>query len=152
MRREVADYGLDNVTVLGYVNTMAELMEASDVVICKPGGLTVTECLCARAPMILLGRAYGQEKANVRMLTGAGAAMAATTPRELLDTLRHISEQPASAEAMLINASLLRRPRAAMDIARATFRLIAKEPVRDGKLRARHFIHFYWGRKPAHTR
>lgn len=152
VRREVSDFGLDNVTVLGYVNAMAELMEAADVVICKPGGLTVTECLCARAPMILLGRAYGQEKANVRMLTGAGAAMAATTPRELLDTLRHISEHPASADAMLINASLLRRPRAAEDIARATFALIAKEPVRDAKLRARHFLHFYWGRKPAHTR
>lgn len=152
VRREVADYGLDNVTVLGYVDTMAELMEAADVVICKPGGLTVTECLCARAPMILLGRAYGQEKANVRMLTGAGAAMAATTPRELLDTLRHISGHPASADAMLVNASLLRRPGAAVDIARATFRLIEKEPVHDPKLRARHFLHFYWGRKPAHTR
>lgn len=152
VRREVADYGLENATVLGYVNTMAELMEAADVVICKPGGLTVTECLCARAPMVLLGRAYGQEKANVRMLTGAGAAMAATTPRELLDTLRHISEHPASADAMLINASLLRRPHAAAAIARATFELIAKEPPDDAKLRAKHFLHFYWGRKPAHTR
>lgn len=152
VRREVSDYGLDNVTVLGYVDAMAELMEAADVVICKPGGLTVTECLCARAPMILLGRAYGQEKANVRMLTGAGAALAAATPRELLDTLRHISEHPASAGAMLVNASLLRRPHAAADIAAAAFALIAKEPVRDGKLRGRHFLHFYWGRKPAHTR
>ena len=71
LRRQVAEYGLANVTVLGYVNAMAELMEAADVVICKPGGLTVTECLCAHAPMILLGRAYGQEKANVRMLTAA---------------------------------------------------------------------------------
>ena len=100
----MAEYGLANVTVLGYVNAMAELMEAADVVICKPGGLTVTECLCAHAPMILLGRAYGQEKANVRMLTAAGAAMAATTPRELLDTLRHISDHSASAHAMLMNA------------------------------------------------
>ena len=152
VRREVADFGLDNARVLGYVTRMAELMEAADVVICKPGGLTVTECLCARAPMILLGRAYGQEKANVRMLTAAGAAMAATTSRELLDTLRHISEHPASADAMLINASLLRRPHAADAIAAATFDLIAKEPPRDGKLRSRHFAHFYWGRKPAHTR
>ena len=53
---------------------------------------------------------------------------------------------------MLINASLLRRPHAADAIAAATFDLIAKEPPRDGKLRSRHFAHFYWGRKPAHTR
>ena len=152
LRRQVAEYGLTNVTVLGYVNAMAELMEAADVVICKPGGLTVTECLCAHAPMILLGRAYGQEKANVRMLTAAGAAMAATTPRELLDTLRHISDHSASAHAMLMNASILRRPNAAEDIARATFALIRREPPRDAKLRAKHFLHFYWGKKPAHVR
>ncbi len=152
LRRQVAEYGLPNVTVLGYVNAMAELMEAADVVICKPGGLTVTECLCAHAPMILLGRAYGQEKANVRMLTAAGAAMAATTPRELLDTLRHISDHSASANAMLMNASLLRRPHAAEAIARATFALIRREPPRDPKLRAKHFLHFYWGNKPAHVR
>ena len=152
LRRQVAEYGLANVTVLGYVNAMAELMEAADVVICKPGGLTVTECLCAHAPMILLGRAYGQEKANVRMLTAAGAAMAATTPRELLDTLRHISDHSASAHAMLMNASILRRPSAAEDIARATFALIRREPPRDAKLRAKHFLHFYWGKKPAHVR
>ncbi len=152
VRRRVADLGLTNVTVLDYVDNMAELMEASDLVICKSGGLTVTECLCAKAPMILLGRAYGQEKANVRMLTGAGAAMAAATPRELLDTLRHIDDHTASADAMLINASLLRRPHAAQDIAQATFDLIMKEPPRDPKLRAKHFLHFYWGHKPAHTR
>ena len=34
----------------------------SDLAICKSGGLTVTECLCAQVPMILLGKAYGQEK------------------------------------------------------------------------------------------
>lgn len=152
VRRRVAELGLTNVTVLDYVDNMAELMEASDLVICKSGGLTVTECLCAKAPMILLGRAYGQEKANVRMLTGAGAAMAAATPRELLDTLRHIDDHTASADAMLINASLLRRPHAAQDIAQATFDLIMKEPPRDPKLRAKHFLHFYWGHKPAHTR
>lgn len=30
LRRQVAEYGLANVTVLGYVNAMAELMEAAD--------------------------------------------------------------------------------------------------------------------------
>ena len=40
--------GLENTTVLGYVDGMAALMAASDLVICKSGGLTVTECLCAQ--------------------------------------------------------------------------------------------------------
>lgn len=152
VRRLVADHGLANVTVLDYVEEMAALMAASDLVICKSGGLTVTECLCAGVPMILTGRAYGQEKANVRMLTAAGAALHVTTARELVETLRHINEHPESTHAMLINAAFLRKPNAALDITRTTFKLIELEPSCDAHLRKKHFLHFYWGRKPAHTR
>lgn len=152
LRRTVSDHDLDSVTVLDYVEEMAALMNASDLVICKSGGLTVTECLCASVPMILMGRAYGQEKANVRMLTATGAALHVTTSRELIDTLRHVNEHPESTHAMLINASFLRKPDAAIDIARATLDLAAREPSGDAKLRKKHFLHFYWGKKPAHTR
>lgn len=152
LRRECADLGLSNVTVLDYVEDMAALMAASDLVICKSGGLTVTECLCAQVPMILLGKAYGQEKANVVMLTATGAAMHVTTWRELLDTLRHIDRNPASAEAMLVNGSFLRRPEASLDIARATLELAQDASSPDEALRRKRFAHFYWGHKPAHTR
>ena len=152
LRSECAELGLGNVTVFDYVERMAALMAASDLVICKSGGLTVTECLCARVPMILLGKAYGQENINVRTLTANGAAMHATTARELLDTLRHVSRYPQSTDAMLINGSFLRRPDAARDIAHAAMRLAGKPPESDDPIRRKHFLHFYWGRKPAHIR
>ena len=152
LRSECAELGLGNVTVFDYVERMAALMAASDLVICKSGGLTVTECLCARVPMILLGKAYGQENINVRTLTANGAAMHATTARELLDTLRHVSRNPQSTDAMLINGSFLRRPDAARDIAHAAMRLAGKPPESDDPIRRKHFLHFYWGRKPAHIR
>ena len=72
---------LENVTVLDYVDDMAALMHGCDLAILKSGGLTVTECLCAHLPMILLGKSYGQEKANTTMLTGMGASMHVTTAR-----------------------------------------------------------------------
>lgn len=152
LHSECAELGLGNVTVFDYVERMAALMAASDLVICKSGGLTVTECLCARVPMILLGKAYGQENINVRTLTANGAAMHATTARELLDTLRHVSRNPQSTDAMLINGSFLRRPDAARDIAHAAMRLAGKPPESDDPIRRKHFLHFYWGRKPAHIR
>ena len=138
--------------MLDYVEDMAALMAASDLNICKSGGLTVTECLCAQVPMILLGKAYGQEKANVVMLTSMGAALHVTTWRELLDALRHIDHNPASTEAMLVNGSFLRRPDASLDIARATLQLVRREARHDRGGRRKRFMHFYWGRKPAHTR
>lgn len=152
LRQRIADLGLENVTVFDYVEGMAGLMAASDLVICKSGGLTVTECLCARVPMILLGKAYGQENINVRMLTSMGAAMHVTTARELIGALRNITDNPVSTEAMLVNGSFLRKPDAALDVARATLRLAADEEHADEQVRRKHFLHFYWGKKPAHTR
>lgn len=152
LRRECTELGLSNATVLDYVEGMAELMAASDLVICKPGGLTVTECLCAKAPMILLGRAYGQENINVRMLTSFGAALHVTTARELVGAMGHVDANPAIVEAMLTQASYLRKPDAALDIARATLKLAAAEPSQDLAMRKKRFMHFYWGRTPAHIR
>lgn len=152
LRQAVDDLGLTNVTILDYVEDMAALMAASDLVICKSGGLVVTECLCAQVPMILLGRAYGQEKVNVRMLTALGAAMHVTTARELLDALRHIEKNPESIRSMLINGSFLRHPDAARDVARATFEATQHPKSPDDPLRKKHFLRFYWGGKPAHTR
>lgn len=151
-RQSSKELGLTNVTVFEYVEGMASLMAASDLVICKSGGLVVTECLCAQVPMILLGRAYGQEKANVRMLTSVGAAMHAITARELMETLRHIASNPHSTQAMLISGNMVRRPKAGLDIARASLELAEKAKKGELKIHKKHFMHFYWGRKPAHDR
>ncbi|MBM6755865.1 UDP-N-acetylglucosamine--LPS N-acetylglucosamine transferase [Collinsella tanakaei] len=139
---------LENVSVLDYVEDMASLMRSSDLAILKSGGLAVTECLCARLPMILLGKSYGQEKSNTAMLTGFGASMHATTSRELILTLRHLHDNPMALQALLINAEPLRKPHAAEDIVRDTMRLV-NGPRRT---RERHFAEFYWGDKPAHIR
>lgn len=138
---------LENVSVLDYVEDMPSLMKVADLAILKSGGLTVTECLCARLPMLLLGKSYGQEKANTTMLTGMGASMHVTTARELIFTLRHLHDHPESLKALLINGETLRRPRAAEDIVMATMQQLDKQ--RDHKKR---FIEFYIGDKPAHIR
>ncbi len=151
-RRYVRELGLDNVTVMDFVTDMPALMSAVDLIVCKSGGLTVTECLCIGTPMILLGRAYGQEKANVTMLTSTGAAYHVTTWRELLDLLHQIDRHPEMTDGVLVNASLVRRPDAAMEIAKATIELIHSEPDPMSPLYNKRFLRFYWGGKPAHIR
>lgn len=138
---------LPNVSVLDYVDDMAALMRTCDLAILKSGGLTVTECLCAELPMILLGKSYGQEKSNTVMLTSFGASMHATTSRELIMQLRHLHDNSEALHGLLVNANALRRPDAAKDIVRATMRLTGVPCERE-----RHFAEFYWGGKPAHTR
>lgn len=138
---------LDNATVLDYVSDMASLMRASNLAILKSGGLTVTECLCARLPMLLVGKSYGQEKANTVMLTSFGASLHATTSRELVLTLERIHRYPEALDALLIGANALRKPNAAEDIVRATM-----EQTKIERNHQKHFLEFYWGEKPAHTR
>ena len=141
------DLSMENMSVMDYKDDMPGLMAASDLAICKSGGLTVTECLCARLPMVLLGRAYGQEKVNTTLLTSLGASMHATTPRELQVTLSHLLANPESVQAMLINGEALRKPHAAYDVASATLNLISQDCSS-----RKHFAEFYWGGKPAHAR
>lgn len=152
LRRDIDQLGIKNITVFEFVENMAGLMAAADLIVCKSGGLTVTECLCIGTPMVLMGRAYGQEKSNVTMLTATGSAFHVTTARELLNLLAQISKHPEMTQAILVNASLIRYPHASFDIARATIQLIDKEKDILSPLYRKHFAHFYWGHTPAHTR
>jgi processive 1,2-diacylglycerol beta-glucosyltransferase len=149
--------GMQNARATGYVDDIAKLMAASDFMVCKAGGLTVTECLCTETPMLLVGRAYGQEKANVNLLTAMGAAMHVQTPRELGVAAAYIASNPHARDAMVGNEQYLRRPDAARVIAEATLQLADAsfdELPEDERLRrTRHpFMWFYWGHQPAHTR
>ena len=59
---------ISNIKVLGYSSDILNLMKISDLVISKPGGATVTECLEMKVPMLLLPGLGGQEKYNARFI------------------------------------------------------------------------------------
>lgn len=149
------ELNMHNASVVGYTEDVAKLMAGSDFAICKPGGLTVTECICTETPMLLAGQAYGQEKANVRLLTSLGAAQHAETARELVQAVRYLVQPNNKAlAAMSAVEGYLRRPEAAMEIALAGLdaALSPKDPDYDLRHSQRPFLSFYWGHKPAHTR
>ena len=60
--KEAINY--QNVKIYGFINNVYELLEIADLVITKPGGATVTECLEMQKFMILLPGIGGQEKYN----------------------------------------------------------------------------------------
>lgn len=147
LRSFFQEAGISNVTVFDYVENIPGLMEASDMIIAKSGGLATTECLCARLPLILVGKSYGQERANTLTVTAAGAAVKAETPEELLSELELIHKTPGRLAAMLSGGETLRRPHAARDVATTTLDLVGK--VTPPK---RHFMKVYWGKKPHRVR
>ena len=59
---------------IGFTDEMHKLMAAADLVVTKPGGLTVSECLALGRPMLLISPIPGQEEHNAGFLMEEGAA------------------------------------------------------------------------------
>ena len=73
------EYDADNVRVFGFVTNVPELMSISEAVITKPGGITITECLTLKKPMILINKTAGHEKGNFKYLVHNGYALNASS-------------------------------------------------------------------------
>ena len=99
------------------MNNVDEFMEVSDIIVTKPGGLTISEALSKTLPMIIVQPILGQETRNCEILTGYGTAVKANNTEEVCE---YIEEFAASPERMLgtrTRIKLLRYPDAAKNIA-----------------------------------
>jgi processive 1,2-diacylglycerol beta-glucosyltransferase len=123
LRTRVQGFGSRNVRVLGYVERMAEIMAAADLAICKPGGLVTAECVAVGLPMVLVGPAAGQERANVSALLEAGAAVYDADPRRLAEAVRGALASQSRLARMREAAARLAKPDAARDIAERVLEL-----------------------------
>lgn len=66
------------VYTFGFINNVNEYMDASDIIITKPGGLTTSEALSKKLPLILNSPIPGQEDRNMEFLLNSGAALCIT--------------------------------------------------------------------------
>jgi processive 1,2-diacylglycerol beta-glucosyltransferase len=107
------------VRVVRFVNNVHEYMDASDVLITKPGGLTSAEALVARVPMVLFKPLPGQEERNTRYLVQRRAALRAKSTADLTRTVQSLLESEEARSAMRAAMVQLGRPDAAADIAAA---------------------------------
>ena len=73
--------------VLGFVDNLNDYMEEADLMITKPGGLTVSEALCVGVPMIMINTIPKQEINNARYLETNGAGIWA---RSATDAVHHV--------------------------------------------------------------
>jgi 1,2-diacylglycerol 3-beta-galactosyltransferase len=72
--------------VYGLVGNMPEMMRAADFVVCKAGGLVVTEALACGQPLILYEALPGQEIGNVKYIVENGAGAWSPGPIGVLTT------------------------------------------------------------------
>jgi processive 1,2-diacylglycerol beta-glucosyltransferase len=98
---------------LGFTTTVERVMTVSDLVVTKPGGLSVSECLAKGRPMLLVSPIPGQEERNADYLLEAGAAIKAVDAATLEFKLRGLLADPARLRAMSEAAHKIARPQAA---------------------------------------
>ena len=105
------------VKVIGYSRHIPELMAAADLLITKPGALTISEALSMRLPMLFCQAIPGQEEENAAYLSQRGAALWVQNNHNLAGTVYELMTKPERLHYMREMAGLLARPAAAQTIA-----------------------------------
>ena len=103
--------------VHGFVNNMEELMAVSDLMISKPGGLTISEALCAGLPMLLISPIPFQETRNATFVETHGAGLLCRDLTDLLHKLSWLYHNPSSLMEMRDSCCTLACPMSAGTIA-----------------------------------
>ena len=85
----------------GFVDNVEELMSVSDLMITKAGGLTVSEALTKKLPMLIFKAIPGQEEENAHFLAHIGAAKLADTEEEMEETIKYLLSHPEEIASML---------------------------------------------------
>lgn len=87
-------YGKGELNILGFTNEVPKLMSEADIIISKPGGLTVSEALICKLPLIIPFAIPGQEEENSEFLVNAGAAISMDNIEDLNEIIYKLIECP----------------------------------------------------------
>lgn len=99
-----------------FVDNMEELMSASDLMISKPGGLTVSEALACGLPLLMFRPIPYQETNNAAHVEEIGGGILANDEDEIMDVLEKLYFNPHLLETMRTNCLSHARPFASDNI------------------------------------
>lgn len=105
-----------NVQVYGFTNEVPELMSISDLVVTKPGGLTITESLASGLPIVVINPIPGQEVENAEFLEKNGVAVWIRKTENPDEAVKELLENPAQIKHMKIRSKLMAKKNSTKDI------------------------------------
>jgi len=80
--------------IYAFVDNMEELMSVADIIITKPGGLTIAELLCKELVPIFISPIPGQETENIRILRDYGIGCLAKDVAEIKSLVFYYKNNP----------------------------------------------------------
>jgi UDP-N-acetylglucosamine:LPS N-acetylglucosamine transferase len=99
-------------TVHGTIQNVAEYMTAADVVVTKPGSLTLSEALAMARPLVVGRPIPGQEEGNVRYVVESGAGLHFRNPEEGAGAVAYLLRDPSARWEMGQRAMRMSKPHA----------------------------------------
>ena len=107
LKKKCEDYigenNIKNVTVLGFTKDISNLLNIADAVITKPGGLSVTEALEMKTPMILIPGNGGQEVHNAKFITRNKFGIRTMNPYQFAKRVEKLVKNPKYIQDMYNN-------------------------------------------------
>jgi 1,2-diacylglycerol 3-beta-galactosyltransferase len=117
--------------VYGYVDNVASLMLGADFIVCKAGGLIVSEALAAGLPLLLVEAIPGQETGNADYVVRGEAGVLADNALDALITAFHWLDGGGTELARRgIQARRLGNPHAAARVAKLAWEAARRGPQR----------------------
>ncbi len=109
-----------NIQNYGFATNVDVLMDAADMIITKPGGLTTSEALAKRLPMIIANPIPGLETRNTSFLLNHGTAMAVTSTNPVEELVYSLLGNSGRGryDSMLSCIDVLRKQNSAEDVCR----------------------------------
>jgi processive 1,2-diacylglycerol beta-glucosyltransferase len=105
-----------NPSIFGFITNIHKLMDASDILISKAGGLTASEAMAKSLPMLIVDPIPGQESRNSDMIIEHGAGWKAINIANLSYKLRQILELPSMLKNARVSTQYIAKPNAATTV------------------------------------
>jgi processive 1,2-diacylglycerol beta-glucosyltransferase len=112
--------------VFGWSDSIPELMAASDLLITRPGGVTVSEAIASGLPPILVFPVPGIEERHLKFLVERKVGIAARAPEEIPALVSGLLDDPKQREAWSTRGREMARPDAAYAVAQVARALLEK--------------------------
>lgn len=78
------------INIIGFTEDVPGYMEKNDLIVSKPGGLTVSESIAKNIPMLIPFAIPGQEEENAEFLVESGAAIKVNNKEEINDIINNL--------------------------------------------------------------
>ncbi|OAA86686.1 MGDG synthase family glycosyltransferase [Clostridium ljungdahlii] len=113
---KIKDSSSKETRIIGFTDHVNKYMQACDLLLTKPGGLTITEALICKIPLGLFSPIPGQEEKNAQFLLRHNLAVNLTDIEKCGENIEKLLHSKDELKSMVENCSKFSKPYAGNDI------------------------------------